>query len=141
MGEVEVDHATVLPSRGYALRDVTGHALGIKALDHEDVARFAPILNKGVPLPSCLHKTFRLSEEGATEGLIEVYQGDEGQELEDCLKLGEFELTGLPPIYGKPHKVEIELRIDANGMLTATAYDTESGKKADLQIAYKTRAS
>jgi molecular chaperone DnaK (HSP70) len=136
-----VDHATILPSRRYTLRDVTGHALGIKALDEADMARFSPILDKGVPLPSCLPKTFRLSEEGATEALIEVYQGDDGQDLEDCLKLAEFELTGLPPIYGKPHKVEIELRIDANGMLTATAYDTEGGKKADLQIAYKKMAA
>ena len=141
LGEVKVDRATILPSRGYALRDVTGHALGIRAFDEADVEHFAPILDKGVQLPSCHQKSFRLREAGATEVLIEVYQGDPGQDLADCLKLGEFELTGLPAIVDRPHKIEIELRIDANGMLTATAYDPESGKKAELQITYKRKAA
>jgi len=137
LGQVNVDEATILQSRGFSLRDVTGHALGVSALDEAHTQRFTPVLDKGVRLPSCHQKTFRLAEEGATEALIEVYQGDAGDDLASCLKLGEFELTGLPTIFGKPHPIEIEFQIDANGMLTATAYCTVSGKQADLQITYE----
>jgi molecular chaperone DnaK (HSP70) len=56
--------------------------------------------------------------------------------VEQCTKLGDFSLEDLPPVFGRPHRLDVELRIDANGILTATAYDTESGKSAELELTY-----
>jgi molecular chaperone DnaK len=135
-GAAKIDEATILPSKRFSLRDVTAHALGVKALDASDVERFAPILLKGARMPSTTQKGFQLREEGATDALIEVFQGEEGMPVEQCTKLGDFSLEDLPPVFGRPHRLDVELRIDANGILTATAYDTESGKSAELELTY-----
>ena len=140
-GEVQVDRATILPSRGYALRDVTAHAIGVKALDQSMVERFSPILKKGVRIPSVYQETFSLAEEGQTDALVEILQGAENMDLGACLKLGEFELNDLPPIHGKRHHIEIEMRIDENGMLTSSARCAESDKAADLNVQYKKSAA
>ena len=142
-GEIVVDDATILPARGHMLRDITAHALGVKALDETGQERFTSILRKGVPLPSCFQKVFQLTNvEKATSdspvsAMIEIYQGESDQDLSECLQLGNFELADLPNVVGRPHRIEIEMRIDKNGMLTATAHCTESGRNAELQIAYK----
>ncbi len=142
-GEIAVDDATILPARGHILRDITAHALGVKALDSNDTERFSSILRKGVPLPSLFQKTFQLksTEEIASNStvstMIEIYQGEPDKDISECVQLGQFELTDLPNIVGRPHRIDIEMRIDKNGMLTATAHCTESGKTAELQVAYK----
>ena len=140
-GEVQVDRATTLPSRGYALRDVTAHAIGVKALDRAKTECFSEILKKGVRIPSVYQEQFSLAEDGQTDALIEIFQGSTGLNLADCLKLGEFELAGLPPIHGERHHIEIELRIDDDGILTATAQCAVSRKTADLSVQYKPKAA
>jgi len=142
LGEITTE-GIILPARGHVLRDITAHALGVKALDENGVERFTSILRKGVPLPSCFQKTFQLTNvEEATSNspiaaLIEIYQGEPGQDLSGCFQLGKFELEDLPNVSGRPHRIDIEMRIDKNGMLTAAAQCTESGKIAELQVAYK----
>jgi molecular chaperone DnaK (HSP70) len=37
-------------------------------------------------------------------------------------------------------RIEITFNLDRNGMLTATARDTESGKTAEMKITYKDKA-
>jgi molecular chaperone DnaK len=143
LGEIAVDDATILPARGHMLRDITAHALGVKALDENGQERFTAILEKGVPLPSFFQKTFRLTgvdeatSNSFVSALVEIYQGEPDQEISECFQLGDFELSDLPNIVGRPHRIEIEMRIDKNGMLTATAICTESQKTAELQVAYK----
>ena len=143
LGEIVVDDATILPARGHMLRDITSHALGVKALDENGRERFSVILRKGVALPSCFQKTFQLTNvdeatsNSPVSAMIEIYQGQADQDLSECLQLGSFELSDLPHIVGRPHRIDIDMRIDKNGMLTATAVCTESGKTAELQVAYK----
>lgn len=135
-GHVQVDEGIFLPSRGILLRDVTAHALGIRALNSEGHQVFTVILQKSVPMPSKITKEFTLGEEGATDAVVEILQGDAGQNVDTCLSLGTFELNGLQPLYGQPHRIMVEFNIDANGLLTATAFDPIGGQSADLQLHY-----
>jgi len=117
-------------------KDVTAHALGVMALNEEHAPVFAVVLEKGVPMGSTHRRVFDLSEPGATTVAVEVIQGQPGTDVEACTDLGRFELTGLPPIHGRPHKIELVFTVDANGMVTATARDTESHQIGDLQVSY-----
>ena len=135
-GTVTTPEGVKLPAPHRIIRDATAHAIGIIALDDDCQERFSTILNKGVPMPSETTKEFALNEEGQIAAVIEVIQGKEGDDVKSCTPLGDFELDGLPPIYGKPHKIEIRLRIDKNGLLTATAHDANCGKTTDLHIQY-----
>jgi len=135
--EVDVGGGIILPSPDYKVRDVTAHGLGVMALDGKLAESFSVVLKKGVALPSCFSKTFQMHEDGATDALIELYQGQSGQDISSCAKLGNFELQGLPPVFGRPHKIEIEFRIDENGMVNASARDMESGKCEELAVAYQ----
>tara|TARA_Y100001933_G_scaffold265180_1_gene336441 strand:- start:14445 stop:15944 length:1500 start_codon:yes stop_codon:yes gene_type:complete len=135
-GHVQVDEGTILPSRGLLLRDVTAHALGLRALNAQGKEVFTTVLAKSVPMPSKITKEFMLSEEGVTDAVVEILQGEKGQDVDTCLSLGSFELTGLEPRYGEPHRIMVEFNIDTNGLLTATAFDPIGGQSADLQLHY-----
>lgn len=140
-GSVLTPEGVRLPASQHVYRDVTAHAIGVLALDNNDEERFTTILTKGVPMPSEFTKMFLISEEGATAACIKIMQGQMGDKLGDCTLLGEFQLTELQPVFGQPHKIEVGIKIDQNGLLTATARDSIGGKTADLQVSYETAAA
>lgn len=135
-GEVQVDSATRLPAPGRSVRDVTAHPLGVLALTEAGERAFTPILAKGAPMPSRHRKTFRLSEDGATEVDIRILQGLGSLAPDDCAELGQIAVSGLQPVWDRPHNVDIELSIDADGLLTATATDPLDGATADMTCTY-----
>ena len=46
-------------------------------------------------------------------------------------------MQGLPPRPDTEPRIEIRLKLDINGMLTASARDTESDQTAELDIDYE----
>lgn len=133
---VQVDGGRFLPSRGLRVKDVTAHAIGVSALDEQQRPVFAIVLEKGVPMGSTHRRVFELSEAGATSVVIEVLQGQPDAAVEVCSLLGQFELTGLPPVHGQPHRVELVFEVTDSGLITATARDTESPQVGDLEVTY-----
>jgi molecular chaperone DnaK (HSP70) len=117
---------------------VTSHDTGVTVLT-DDLAREinAVILPKNRPIPCDQTLAFQLAEPGQTEARIELLQGPAGADRRDCLVLGYFDLVGLPPVCGAPHPVEVRIKIDRNGILTASAHDTVSGKVAELSVDYR----
>jgi molecular chaperone DnaK (HSP70) len=77
-----------------------------------------------------------MSELNQTEVLIRVLDGEDGAEATQCVELGRFELKGLPARPDLIGRIEITFNLDRNGMLTATARDTVSGKTAEMKITY-----
>ena len=126
-----------LPPSDRRYSDVTAYSIGVSALDDEDRLRNVLLLEKGVPMPSEQVRLFKLATPLQTQAMVEILQGVDGMMREKCTLLGHFELTGLPPQQEKTPRIEIRMRIDANGMLTANARDTVSGKTAELVIDYK----
>jgi len=140
---VVVDSGVFLPSRGIRVNEITAHAIGVSALDDQHNAVFAIVLEKGVPLGSTHRRLFELSEPGATRVAIEILQGQPDATVEGCGLLGQFDLDGLPAVQGRPHRVELVFEIDGDGLVHATACDTESPQTGDLKVTYdrKTEAA
>ena len=127
-----------LPPLSLSARDVTSHPIGVAVLvdGSENNLVNAVILDKGVPIPSDQTQPFTLAVPGQTDAKIEVLQGKDGAFYSECLLLGHFELTGMTPVFDRPHRVEVRLKFDHNGMLSASAYDPASGISADLEMDY-----
>ncbi|HYD01873.1 MAG TPA: Hsp70 family protein, partial [Phycisphaerales bacterium] len=64
---------------------------------------------------------------------IVVLQG-EREFAKDNRELGKFELSGIDPAPRGVPQIEVEFALDANGILTVTAADKGTGKKADIKI-------
>merc|ERR1712225_190614 len=62
-----------------------------------------------------------------------VLQG-EREFVRDNKTLGNFRLAGIPPAPRGIPQIEVRFDIDANGILSVSATDKGSGKKADIKI-------
>jgi len=126
-----------LPPLNLHSRDVTGKDYGVAVLAGEAPQPICSVLlHKGVPIPSDNTRRYHLARDGQTECLLQVLSGPDNAPIEQCLSLGQAELTGLPAVSGEPHNIEVRFKIDNNGMLTATAYDPRCGKSAKVEIHY-----
>ena len=79
---------------------------------------------------------FKLSRPNQTDVRIQILQGQEGDEANECVALGHFDLNNLPPRDDVVGRIEITFDLDANGLLIAAARDTVSNRRADLKIDY-----
>lgn len=123
-----------LPPLDAYVRDVTAHPIGIATSDGKDRLRNSILLEKGQPLPSDHSQPYRLGNPGQTGALIQVLQGADGALVEECTELGRFELSGLKPIYDDPHRIDIRIHIDSNGILHAEAECRHSNVREKLRI-------
>jgi len=124
-----------------SLREVTGNAIGVGALrDGMEVVN-SVLIPKATPIPAEIIRRFKLHEAGQTDALIEILQGTDGAARDQCLLLGHFELKGMKAVTDEAHVIETRLRLDKNGLLSASAHDPLSGVQAELIIDYKTPPS
>jgi molecular chaperone DnaK len=129
-----------LPPPNFYLREILSRPIGVAVLDDNQREMCSEILAKNTPIPSIQTRVFKMTEPNQTEVLIRVLDGEDGAEADKCVELGRFELKGLPARPDLIGRIEITFHLDVNGMLTATARDTVSGKTAELKITYKNKA-
>jgi len=130
---VEFNGRRLPPLEAY-VRDVTAHPIGIAVIDDKQRVRNSVILEKGRPLPSDHAQPFQLAQPGQTACVIQVLQGVDGALAESCTELGRFELRNLKAVHGTPHRIDIRLHIDHNGILTAEAEDKHSSVREELRM-------
>ena len=133
--QLEVD-GRKLPPLEFRARDVTAHPIGVRTQDDHGRLVNSIILKKGIPIPSDHTRAYQLAEPGQTNASIHVIQGS-APLADDCELRGALELEGLLPIHDRPHQIDIRLRIDKNGMLTAEAYDPACGKRVEMAVQYE----
>jgi heat shock protein 5 len=63
----------------------------------------------------------------------QVYEGERAM-TKDNHKLGQFDLTGLPPAPRGTPQIEVSFEIDANGILNVAAVDKASGASEKITI-------
>ena len=114
---------------GSLLLDVIPLSLGIETRG----GAVAKLIVRNSPVPARATEMFSTSVDGQVSVKLNVLQG-EREMAEDCRSLGEFHLSGLPPMPAGIPQVEVEFLIDANGVLNVSAHEKRSGKRAGLQI-------
>jgi len=111
------------------LLDVIPLSLGIETMG----GAVAKIIMSNSMVPCEATEMFSTSVDGQTSIKIHVLQG-EREMVRDSRSLGEFHLSGIPPMPAGIPKLEVTFHVDANGILNVSAVEKRSGKQADIQI-------
>lgn len=114
---------------GGLLLDVIPLSLGIETMG----GAVAKLITANSTIPARASEIFSTYAEGQTKIAINVYQG-ERELVQDCRLLGSFELTGIPPMPAGLPKLNVTFVVDANGVLTVTATEERSGRRARTQV-------
>ena len=64
---------------------------------------------------------------------IQVFEGERSR-TKDNNKLGEFNLSGIPPMPRGVPQIDVTFDIDANGMLNVSALEKSTGKENKITI-------
>ncbi|KAG2148630.1 Hsp70 protein-domain-containing protein [Suillus cothurnatus] len=107
------------------LLDVAPLSLGVAM--QGDV--FGVVVPRNTPIPTNKSRTFTTVEDNQTTVSFPVYEGERTQ-CRDNRLLGEFELTGIPPMPRGQAELVTTFEVDANGLLNVSAQDRASGRKA-----------
>jgi molecular chaperone DnaK len=118
------------------LVDVTPLTLGIETLG--GVA--TPLIARNTPIPVKRSEIFTTAADMQTAVTVHVFQGERPMAA-DNTSLGQFNLEGLAPAPRGIPKVEVTFDIDADGILSAAAKDTATGKSQSIRITGSTRLS
>jgi molecular chaperone DnaK len=111
------------------LLDVTPLSLGIETMG----GVMNKIIQKNTTIPTKASQVYSTAEDNQPAVTIKVYQGE--RELVQHNKLlGEFNLEGIEPAARGIPQIEVELNIDANGILHVSAKDKNTGKKNKITI-------
>merc|ERR1711998_193195 len=111
------------------LLDVTPLSLGVETLGGVTTK----LIPRNTTVPTSKREVFSTAADGQTSVEINVLQG-EREFVRDNKTLGNFRLDGIPPAPRGIPQIEVRFDIDANGILSVTATDKGSGKKADIKI-------
>ena len=118
------------------LVDVTPLTLGVETLG--GVA--TPLISRNTPIPVKKTETFTTAADMQTTVTVHVFQGERPMSS-DNVKLGEFNLDGIPPSPRGIPKIDVTFDIDSNGILNVTAKDTATDKSQSISITGSTRLS
>jgi molecular chaperone DnaK len=116
------------------LLDVTPLSMGVETLG----GVMTKLIERNTTIPVRKSETFSTAEENQPAVDIHVLQG-ERELARDNRTLGNFRLEGIRPGPRGSAQIEVSYDIDANGILTVTAKDKESGKEQKITISGSTQ--
>ncbi len=118
------------------LLDVTPLSLGVETLGGVTTK----LIERNTTVPVRKSETFSTAEDNQSAVDIHVLQG-ERELARDNRTLGNFRLEGIRPAPRGAPQIEVTYDIDANGILTVTAKDKQSGKEQKITISGSTQLS
>jgi len=118
------------------LVDVTPLTLGVEVLG----GLKEPLIERNTTIPTKKSKVFTTAADYQTAVTIHVVQGERPM-ANDCVSLGMFNLSGIPPAPRGVPQIEVTFDIDANGILNVAAKDTATQKEAKITIAANNKLS
>lgn len=121
--------ALVSHRKDVLLLDVTPHSLGLMIHGGE----FEVLIERNSTVPTAHAHTFTTVRENQTSVKILVLQGESARAEENEL-LGEFVLTGLRRAQAGEVNIEVRFDISADGILSVSATDLETGKEQGITV-------
>ncbi|GHS50729.1 chaperone protein DnaK [Helicobacter pylori] len=111
------------------LLDVTPLSLGIETLG----GVMTKVIDRGTTIPAKKSQVFSTAEDNQPAVSIMVLQG-ERELARDNKSLGKFDLQGIASAPRGVPQIEVTFDIDANGILTVSAQDKNTGKSQEIKI-------
>jgi len=122
--------------KNVVLLDVTPLSLGVETLG----GVMTKLIERNTTIPVRKSEIFSTAEDNQAAVDIHVLQG-ERKLARDNRTLGNFRLEGIRPAPRGAAQIEVTFDIDANGILTVTAKDKQSGKEQRITISGSTQLS
>lgn len=111
------------------LIDITPLSMGIETVG----GLMDVIISRNSKVPTRAGRQYTTSVDGQKNLKIAVYQGERDL-VEHNRKLGEFNLTDIPPMPAGIPKIEIKFILDADGILTVKATELRSNVETQMEI-------
>ena len=118
------------------LVDVTPLSLGVEVLG----GLKEPLIERNTTIPTKKSKVFTTAADYQTAVTIHIVQGERPM-ASDCVSLGMFNLSGIPPAPRGVPQIEVTFDIDANGILNVAAKDLATQKEAKITITANNKLS
>ncbi|MGP0074546.1 MAG: molecular chaperone DnaK [Bryobacteraceae bacterium] len=122
--------------KGVVLLDVTPLSLGLETLG----GIMTKLIERNTTIPARKSETFSTADDNQTAVDVHVLQG-ERELARDNRTLGHFRLEGIRPAPRGTPQIEVTFDIDANGILTVTAKDQDTGKEQKITVSGSTQLS
>ncbi|HJD62080.1 MAG TPA: Fe-S protein assembly chaperone HscA [Rickettsia endosymbiont of Degeeriella rufa] len=91
------------------------------------------IIMRNTPIPISVIKEFTTYADNQTGIQFHILQG-EREMVADCRTLARFELNGLPPMKAGSIRAEVTFSIDADGILSVSAYEKISNTSHIIEV-------
>lgn len=91
------------------------------------------IIMRNTPIPISVVKEFTTYADNQTGIQFHILQG-EREMVADCCTLARFELKGLPPMKAGSIRAEVTFSIDADGILSVSAYEKISNTSHIIEV-------